>query len=85
MTIRIQKSMFSTSSTGQQSAYGADVLAELDLLLNDIKSGRVIIPGAVRHSSQPSWSSAVSAPHWTQTPVENSKEVSSVFPRGLRP
>jgi hypothetical protein len=51
MTERIQKSKFATNSTGQQTAFGADIATEYVTLLEDIKAGRKLVPGANRHSN----------------------------------
>lgn len=64
MTMRIQKSSFATNATGQQSVFGSDIASEYTALMEDLKAGRVILPGAVRHSGTPS-GSAFAKQRWT--------------------
>lgn len=86
MTRELQAAKFATNSVGQPSSYGEEIQGRYDMLLEDIKSGRKLVPGAVRHSAGPTQSS-MARRRWDISESEQPNEPegsSDVLQRGLR-
>lgn len=83
---QLQKSQFATNTTGSQSGYGVDIAEQLHMILADMKAGRIVVPGAERHSYGPvgSHGTGPSRPHWVPETVSESETVQEQFPHGLR-
>lgn len=84
MTEQLQKSHFATNTTGAQSAYGGDTSEQYTALLQELKAGDIILPGATRLNQGIVGRNSTAQPKWKQERDDEPVTVDSVFQRGLR-
>ena len=82
-TEHLQKTSTATNTTGTPSAFGNDVGEQFTSILNDLKAGRIVVPGAYRHSDAPVGTGGI-PPRFIPEEVNEQRTVQSYFPKGLR-